>query len=118
MNHKIIEKEISWDDFVAHLMNSTVVQQGDYCFDIGRVKVKGDNIMIYNGPPIWMLASKEDNQTVKYGSGSFYVCVKRYDYKELEETDYDGNPTFEKLSTYKIVEKEIKLHQLHFLKKA
>ncbi len=112
MSHKIIEKEISWVDFVIFLFTSTVLEYDGYCFDINRVRLEKDNIVIYNGPYVWSLLGKEDNEIIKYGLGSFYFNKKEYDQIESEETDHDGYPILQDSSTYKLVEKEIKLHQL------
>ena len=112
MSHKIIEKEIEWDDFIAFLFTTTALQYGDYYFDISRVCLEKDVIVAYNGPFPWRLLYKEDNETIKYGFGVFYFNGRKHDQKELEETDYDGYPIVQDLSTYKLVEKELKLHQL------
>lgn len=37
MSHKIIEKDIEWDDFIAFLFTATALQYGDYYFDIGDI---------------------------------------------------------------------------------
>lgn len=115
MSHKIIEKEIPWDKFVAFLFTSTVLEYNGYCFDIGRVRLEKDNIVIYNGPSVWSLLKKEDNEIIKYGLGSFYFNNREYDKEESEETSYDGYPILKTLETYSLVEKEIKLHQLKIL---
>ncbi len=113
MSHKIIEKEISWDDFIAFLFTSTVLEYDGYCFDISRVRLEKDNIVIYNGPYVWSLLRKEDNEIIKYGLGSFYFSSRQHDQEEVGE-DNDGYPILEDLPTYKLVEKEIKLHQLKY----
>ncbi len=115
MSHKIIEKEIYWHDFIAFLFTSTVLGYDGYCFDISRVRLEKDNIVIYNGPYVWSLLRKEDNEIIKYGLGSFYFNNREYDQIESEETDHDGYPILQDSSTYKLVEKEIKLHQLKTL---
>lgn len=112
MSHKIIEKEIEWDDFVAFLFTATALQYEDYYFDISRVRLEKDVIVAYNGPFPWRLLYKEDNQTIKYGLGIFYIVTKKHDEEESGETDHDGYPIFKTLETYKLVEKELKLHQL------
>lgn len=115
MSHKIIEKDLAWDDFVAFIFGTTVLQYEGYCFDISRVRLEKDAIVASNGPFPWRLLHKEDNQTIKYGLGIFYFNSREYDQKQLEETDYDGYPIIEDLPTYKLVEKELKLHQLKTL---
>ena len=115
MSHKIIEKEISWDQFIAFLLTATVLAYDGYCFDISRVHLEKDNIIIYNGSYAWSLLRKEDNEIIKYGLGSFYFNNREHDEEESEETDHDGYPIFKELETYNLVEKEIKLHQLKTL---
>jgi hypothetical protein len=115
MSHKIIEKQISWGEFIAFLLTATVLACDGYCFDISRVRLEKDNVVIYNGPYVWSLLRKDDNEIIKYGLGSFYVNQREYDEEESEETDYDGYPIFKELETYNLVEKEIKLHQLKTL---
>jgi hypothetical protein len=114
MNHKIIEKEISWDEFVAFLFSATVLEQNGYCFSIDSVHLKNNQIKILNGPYIWTFFHKEDNEIIKYGSGSFYLNKREYDEEEVGQDD-DGYAIYEKLETYKLVETEIKLHQLKTL---
>jgi len=97
MSHKIIEKEISWDEFIAFLLTATVLAYDGYCFDISRVRLE------------------KDNEIIKYGLGSFYFNKREYDEEESEETDNDGYPIFKALETYNLVEKEIKFHQLKTL---
>jgi hypothetical protein len=111
MNHKIIEKEIGWDEFITFLFTATVLQYEGYCLEINRVRLEKDSIIIYNGPYTWALLRKEDNQTIKYGFGSFYFNRRDYDQEEVGEGE-DGYPILENLPTYKLVEKEILLHQL------
>jgi hypothetical protein len=115
MSYKIIEKEISWDEFIAFLLTATVLAYDGYCFDISRVRLEKDNVVIYNGPCVWSLLRKEDNEIIKYGLGSFYFNKREYDEEESEETDNDGYPIFKALETYNLVEKEIKFHQLKIL---
>jgi len=112
MSHKMIEKEIGWDEFITCLFTATVLQYEGYCFEISRVRLeRGEDLIIYNGPYTWALLHKEDNQTIKYGFGSFYFSSRQHDQEEAGE-DNDGYPILEDLPTYKLVEKEIKLHQL------
>jgi hypothetical protein len=115
MSHKIIEKEICWDDFIEFLFSATVLENSGYCFSIDRVRLKNNKIEILNGPYIWTFFNKEENEIVKYGLGSFYVNQREYDEEETEEQDNDGYPIFKELETYNLVEKEIKLHQLKIL---
>jgi hypothetical protein len=115
MSHKIIEKEISWDEFVAFLFDATVLEQNGYCFSIDRVRLKNNKIEIINGPYTWNFFLKEENEIIKYGLGSFYLKKREYDEEETEETNYDGYPLYRTLETYKLVENEIKLHQLKTL---
>jgi hypothetical protein len=99
MSHKMIEKEIGWDEFITFLFTATVLQYEGYCFEISRVRLEKDNVVIYNGPCV----RKDDNEIIKYGLGSFYVNQREYD----EEA-----AGWLRVETYKLVEKEIKLHQL------
>jgi hypothetical protein len=114
MSHKIIEKEISWDEFVAFLFDATVLEQNGYCFSIDRVRLKNNKIEIINGLCTWNFFHKEENETIKYGSGSFYFNKREYDEEEVGQDD-DGYAIYEKLETYKLVETEMKLHQLKTL---
>lgn len=112
MSHKIIDKEIEWDDFVTFLFTATIIQYIGYCFDISRVRLENDNIVFYNGPYTFDLIRKEDNPTIKYGLGIFYLNSREHEQEETGEVDYDGFPVLRDLPTYKIVEKEFKVHQL------
>lgn len=115
MSHKIIEKDIEWDDFIAFLFTATALQYGDYYFDISRVRLEKDVIVAYNGPFPWCSLYKEDNQTIKYGLGIFHISTREHDEEESGETDHDGYPIFKTLATYKLVEKELKLHQFKII---
>jgi hypothetical protein len=116
MSHKIIEKEISWDEFTAFLFEATVLENDGYCFSIKEVRLKDDKIEILTGPYVWNFLLKEENETIKYGLGSFYLNRRQYDEEKDEEaTDENGYSIYNTLETYKIVETEIKLHQLKTL---
>ncbi len=114
MSHKIIEKEISWDEFTAFLFGATVLEHDRHCFSISQVRLKNDKIEILNGSYIWNLVLKEENETIKYGLGSFYLNRRQYDQEEIGQDD-DGYAIYGTLETYKMVETEIKLHQLKTL---
>jgi hypothetical protein len=113
--HKIVQKEVFWDEFVSLLFGVTVIEYESYCFAINRVRLEDNKIVIYNGSSIWSLLSKEDNEIIKYGLGSFYFNTREYDQEESEETSYDGYPILKDLETYKLVEKQIKLHELKII---
>ena len=115
MSHKIIEKEISWDEFITFLFDATVLENRGCCFFINKVRLKNYKIEIHNGSYIWTFFNKEDNEVVKYGLGSFYVNKREYDEEETEEQDYNGYPIYKTLETYKLVETEIKFYQLKML---
>ena len=112
MSHKIIEKEIEWDAFITFLFTASVLQYIGYCFDISRVRLEHGNIVIHNGPYPFCTLLKEDNQIIKYGLGTFYLNDREYEQEDSGETDHDGYAILKDLSTYKIVEKEFKVHQL------
>jgi hypothetical protein len=114
MSHKIIEREISWDDFLTLLLETTVLENNRYCFPISKIHLKHDKLEIINGPYVWNFFHKEDNELIKYGLGSFYFNKREYDEEEVGQ-DVDGYPIYDVLETYKIMETEIRLHQLKLL---
>jgi len=116
MSHKIIEKEITWGDFVIFMFEASAFECSGYIFPINRVTIEKDQIVIYNGGLRWTSIFKEDNLKIKYGLGSFYFNIRDYDEKETENCDENGYPIFVKLDTYKLKEREVKLHQLKIFK--
>ena len=126
--HIIVEKEVSWDDFIDFIYENQAMEiVGSHIYGLDRVifstatGTDGDNegiwrcllseaksLFIINGFYKEFSCFKIDNETIKYGLGSFYINKRVYDTVE-DGNDYDGYPTYTILETYTLQQQEIKV---------
>lgn len=129
--HKIIENEITWDEFCNILSGDDqliqIRQKYTRNYDIKDLRMFRDenNVELYNGTDVDYKFEKEFNETVKYGLGSFYPVERIFDTEDTgEEEEYEAwdgycytRPIKRKLETYKLHEREVRIYGIyHFYK--
>jgi hypothetical protein len=133
--HKIIEKEILWDEFcnilsgdeqliqIRQKYNENYTSSRNYDIKDRRMFRDKNKVEFYNGTDVDYKFEKEFNETVKYGLGSFYPVVRIFDTEDTgEEEEYEGNDGCyytrsikRKLETYKLHEREVRIYGVrHF----
>lgn len=133
--HKIIEKEIPWDEFcnilsgdeqliqIRQKYNENYTSSRNYDVNDRRMFRDENKVAFYNGTKVDYKFEKEFNETVKYGLGSFYPVERIFDTENTgEEEEYEGNDGCyytrsikRKLETYKLYEREVRIYGVrHF----
>jgi len=131
--HKIIEKEILWDEFcnilsgddqliqIRQKYNNNYTSSRNYDIKDRRMFRDKNKVAFYNGTDVDYKFEKEFNETVKYGLGSFYPVVRIFDTEDTgEEEEYEGNDGCyytrsikRKLETYKLHEREVRIYGIY-----
>jgi hypothetical protein len=133
--HKIIEKEIPWDEFcnilsgdeqliqIRQKYNERYTSSRNYNTKDRRMFRDENKVAFYNGTDVDYKFEKEFNETVKYGLGCFYPVERIFDTENTgEEEEYEAwdgycytRPIKRKLETYKLYECEVRIYGVrHF----
>ena len=130
--HKMIETEYEWDDFCVLLQdndqliqirqkyNENYTSSRNYDIKDRRIFLSDGAIEFYNGTDLDYKFEKEFNKTIKYGFGSFYPVVRKFDVEDTgEEEEYEGIDGYcytraitRKLETYTLHEREVKIYKV------